>query len=187
MGFIGTYGGASVTVDVTGGVSISPVPATEIAPQTKFFLNGSAYNQNVDGSSTPQLFTIAPPAGEIWYCEHITFGLDDGGGCPPTSYGAITSGLTNGVKVDLIKDSSTYEIVNLKNNGDVSLAFNFAVGTFENGKYMALANGFLAKMVFATNLGLDGDTSDKLQITIRDDLTGLTFQRASGQIWKRIT
>lgn len=182
----GSHSGAAVTVDVTGGISISPIPATAIAPQTKFFLNGSAYNMNVNGSVTPQIFTIAPPAGEIWYCEHCTFGLDDGGGCPMTAYGAIAGGITNGVKFDLIKDTTTYEIRNLKNNGDVSLAFNFAVGTFENGKFGALANGFLAKMVFATNLGLDGDAGDKLQVTIRDDLTGLTFQRMSCQIWRRI-
>ena len=187
MGFIGSYGGASITIDVTGGVSISPIPATAIAPQSEYFLNGSAYDMNVNGSVTPQYFDVAPPSDETWYCEHVTFGIDDGGGCPATAYGAIAGGLTNGCELTLIKNSVEYPIRNLKKNGDLSLSFNFSVGFFENGKFLAMANGFFGKMVFATNIGLKGADGDKLRFKVNDDLTGLLFQRMACQIWKRIT
>ena len=123
MGFVGSYGGASVTVDVTGGISVSPIPATEIGPQTKDFVNGSVFDMNVNGSVTPQYFDVAPGTGEVWDAEHITIAGDDTGKSEPEKFWAMAA-LTNGVQVDLIKDSVTYPVRNIKNNGDVVGTFN---------------------------------------------------------------
>lgn len=181
----GSYAGASVSVDITGGISISPIPSTAIGPLSKFFLNGTAYDMNVDGSVTPQYFDVAPPAGEIWYAENLTIGGDDTGGTPPENFWADTA-LSNGLKLDLIKDSSTYEIVNLKNNGDVLGTFNFSVGSFEGGGFLNFSKGFAGKQVFATAIALNGDNNDKFRVTVRDDLTGLLFLRMYTQIWNRL-
>ncbi len=181
---IGSYSGASVVVDVTGGISISPIPSTKIKPYCKFFVNDSdSYSMNVDGSSTPKVFTVAPQSGYIWYCEHLTFGIDDGGTCPPSNYGALSE-LTNGVLIELVRGTSEIQIANLRNNGDIALCFNHSVGFFENGKFMATSNGFFGKLVFATCIALDGTNGDKFRVTIRDNLSSLTFQRMSAQVWE---
>jgi hypothetical protein len=173
---------------VGGGISVSPIPSISIKTNSiPLYDSGSSYDQTIDGSSTPVDFYYGPGSGEIQYVENVTFGIDDGGGCPPDAYGAIATGLTNGTQLILEKDSTEYVLANLQNNGDIALTFNYAVGFFENGKFLAMANGFFGKMVFATNIELDGDNSDKIIVRVRDNLTGLLFQRVNVQVFSRLT
>lgn len=180
---ISSYSGSAATVDITGGVSISPIPAAEVIQFVKFFSYNGSVDMTVNGSSTPIDFKVSPQSNETYYIEHMTFGLDDGGTCPPNFYGGLP-GLTNGTQIILKRGGVEYELINLKNNGDIALTFNYSVGFFENGKYMAFTNGFMGKFVFVTNLGLVGESGDEMIIRIRDNLTSLSFQRAALQAWR---
>jgi hypothetical protein len=166
-----------------GGISISPIPAIAIIPEEKNLLNGSAYDQNVNGSVTPQEFKFAPAVDEVYYLEHMTFGIDDTGSTPPNKYGAITA-LANGTQVILKVGGVEHLITQMKNNGDILLSFNFSVGKLDNGKFMGFANGFAGKMIYATNITLNGANGDEIKIKVQDNLTGLTFQRAAVQTWR---
>jgi hypothetical protein len=140
---------------------------------------------NIDGSSTSVDFYYGPPASQIDYMELLTFGFDDTGGAPESNYGAM-SALTNGTQVLLKRDGTEYEMFNLKNNGDVALSFQWPVGTFEGGAFLNGSKIFIGKIQFATTVTLDGDDGDRIIIRVRDDLTGLLWQRASVQVFERL-
>jgi len=181
---VASYENSMVQTGSGGGVSISPIPAIAIIPKIKFLLDSGSDDMAVNGSVTPVDFIFAPGAGETFYMEFITFGIDDTGNTDPDKYGAIGGGLTNGTQVILDQNTVEHEIVNLKNNGDIIESFNFAVGSFANGGFANFSNGFVAKMVFATNITLKGDDSDQMIIRVRDNLTGLTWHRATIQVWE---
>lgn len=166
-----------------GGSSVSPIPAIAIIPAPRWFEDsGGNVDMDVDGSVTPVNFDFAPSAGEVFYLENITFGLDDTGTATPIKYGNETA-LANGVEIIFHLDGSDYSVLTLKNNGDISLAFNNGVAQFEGGKFMNFTKGFIAKMDFATDITLNGDDGDYVRFVIQDDLSGLTFQRAAAQLW----
>jgi hypothetical protein len=181
----GSYSGPTAELESGGGASISPKPSIAIVPYIKHLLNGSSWDQTVDGSSTPVNFDYAPSAGEVFYIEHIIFGLDDTGGADSEKYGARTA-LTNGTQLIFKLDGTEYIASTMKNNGDILLTFNFSIGFFENGSFGAFTNGFAAKFQMATNITLNGDDGDLVRIKVRDDLTGLTFQRAACQVWRQL-
>jgi len=180
------YANPEVATKNGSGVSISPIPSVPIIPRIKFLLDGASDDMSVDGSVTPVDFEFAPGPGEVFYLEFITFGLDDTGNTDPDKYGAIAGGLTNGTQVILDQNTTEYEIVNLQNNGDIITSFNFAVAQFESGGFGNFSKGFVAKMVFATNITLKGDDNDKVIVRVRDDLSGLTWHRSSIQIWEEL-
>jgi hypothetical protein len=158
------------------GVPISPIPPVGIWVKSNHFLNGSSEDMNIDGSVTPQVFKFQPPAGEIWYAQSITIGLDDVGNLDPDDYGAIAGPLTSGTQVFTFTNEVETEIVNLQKNTDIALSFNFGVGTFNPGGFLDSTKVFVAKMPFPISIKLT--ENDSIGFRVRDDLTGLVWHRA---------
>jgi hypothetical protein len=131
-------------------------------------LSSGSSNLIVDGSGTPALFDYgADPTKDISLtelrivasCQDITF---DG-----ASFGGLAA-LTNGLLVQLINANGTQTVFNIKTNEDF-LFFPSPVGM--------LLNNTGPKDVFAAGFFIGGSilragTTDKVRITVRDNLTG---------------
>jgi len=112
-------GNVRLAVDST----LNPVPVSSIIPKKVCLMNGSTKNMDVDGSSSPVEYKYAPGAGEIWFVNAIAIFFLDSGLVKPDRFGAITGGLTNGVDVIIKLDGVENNIISVKNNVDINLAF----------------------------------------------------------------
>jgi hypothetical protein len=140
----------------------------------KFTKSGGGVNMAVNGSSTPVVFTIAPASGKLWRIVSLTAVLEDAGSVLSTTFGAITA-LTNGVLIESVLSSTTRAVSNLKNNADfVGLLHEHAVGGTVDG-WFGTADIYIGTLSFKVPFRLSGTAGDKLQVTVRDDLTGLTL------------
>jgi len=155
----------NVNVNVTVGQTI---PADLNRYISALAVNGSSSNLIVDGSSTPVLFDhVADPTKDIAVsevrliasCQDITF---DG-----VHFGGLAT-LTNGLLVQLINANGTQTIFNIKINENF-LMFPSPVGILLNntGPKDVFSAGF-----FLGNSILRAGTTDKVRITVRDNLTG---------------
>lgn len=179
-----TYSSASISVDVTGGISISPIPSIGIVPYMRNLqTSGLVKDQNVNGSVTPVNFDFAPASGEKFYIEQLIFAIDDGGNAPPTAYGGIAGGLPNGVQVILHLNGVDYEMVNLKNNSDILMTFSESIQV-EGGSFLNFSKGFAGRVNFATNITLDGTLGDYIRMRIRDNLSKIDYQRSGIQVFQ---
>jgi len=179
-----SFNSASITVDITGGVSLSPIPSIAITPYIKYLeATGAVKDQNVNGSVTPVNFDFAPATGQGYYIEQLTFSIDDGGTSPPNAYGGIAGGLTNGVQIILHVSGVDYEIINLKNNSDILVTFSESIQV-AGGSFLNFSKGFAGKISFATNITLNGTNGDYIRMRVRDNLTSIDFQRAAVQVFQ---
>lgn len=183
---VASYRGTEFTVDITGGVSLSPLPAVTVVPQPKWFKNGTNVSMVVNGSVTPVNFDVAPASGTTWYAYEITFAINDGGNAPPEQYGSLGLALANGVRFSANVEGADHEMLVLYNNADICLAFNEAVGKIDAGGFLNFGKGFVAKMRFPTPIALHGDHGDYLRVTVRDNLTGLNFQRVAASVFEAL-
>lgn len=138
----------------------------------------------VNGSVTPVVFTVAPPVGEIWFIQTVTWLFDDSGTTNLTDFGAINGGLTNGVLLEERIDSVNHVGANLINNIDIimifPLIFSGASGGVGNSTQL-----YVGRLGPTTALTLNGDDGDLIRITVRDNVTGLNAFRM-GATYMRI-
>lgn len=160
------------------------IPADEIGYFYDYVLNGGSKALNVNGSSTPVVFTAGPGASEIWYVTQMIIFIQDGGSLDATDYGGIPTGITNGLLLEHSRNSVNHQIGNLQNNIDIAMLFSDAsfVGT-SNG-FLNDANLYVGPFKIEPEITLIGSTSDKLRVTVRDNLTPLTRHRIAFRAWR---
>lgn len=132
------------------------------------------WNMNVNGSITPVIYNISPPAGVQWDINRIIIGILDDTAMDDSKFGGISS-LTNGL-VFRIKDGYYKNLFVVNDNG------GFRERSFD-AQYLDKAPagyyGFGCRKTFngqdksGVTLRIDGDDGDELQIIIQDDLTNL--------------
>ena len=134
-----------------------------------------AFNMAVNGSVTPVVFKVAPPAGEIWRIATWNLYVQDAGTFDASKWGnGIT--MNNGITLELV-DSGVMPLLQfpVKTSGDVAAIaenINFiTIGTGDN--IMTAIWSFVSSGQY---LVLDGDKGEALQVTVRDNLTGLSSQ-----------
>jgi len=151
------------------------------------FLNGSAKNMNVDGSSVNKTFAAVAPSTVLISQLSIIMSL------PSTSvltgFGTSASALSNGLifKVDAAGNTGT--IANIKTNGD--LALMFGPGQAGNSSVLGLGNtvqGFGGSLdIFFGTLYLPAnsptilESGDQIYCVVRDNLSSLTFLSVAAQ------
>lgn len=131
---------------------------------------------NVNGSVTSVHYYISPPAGTVWDITRVIFSMGDDTAGDEADFGGIADGLTNGIV--LRKTDGDYNnIFNAKTNGDFGIRnfdFEYTAATVPQGIY-----GFKSRRTFAgqnkngVTIRLDGDTGDKIEVIVQDDLTSL--------------
>jgi hypothetical protein len=137
-------------------------------------------NMNVDGSSTPVIFSIAPldisPTSNQWDIVRMIFAIQDGSSMDSSMFGSIAGGITNGVVIRQ-KDGLFQNYFNIKTNGDFALRaydISFDDRASPQGEYF-----FRSRRTFGgasktgVTIRLAGEDNDEFQVIIQDDLTSL--------------
>ena len=137
--------------------------------------NSTSIDMNVDGSSTPVLFTAGPPAGKKWFISRIIISITDTG-MTWQKFGGILGALTNGVDLEYQSEGTTYDLldgISIKQNSDWT-GFCYDASLAEGPGTLDM---FRVRWTFSksgTFLVLKNDDSDVFTCTVNDDLEDLT-------------
>ena len=170
---VGNDGLYRAFVDSDGKISVNAnVTFPEVFYFKKPLLNGT--NKSMDVGATTE-FNIAPPAGKVWFIESITISIADAGDFDISDFGAIAGPLTNGLICQVDSKGTTKEMFNLRDNMDLYSVFNdsFVGNTLPGGLFGTDENIYTGTYRLQNRIALDGDLSDKIYFTVRDNLTGL--------------
>lgn len=129
----------------------------------------------VDGSSTPQIFALAPITNQVGDIVHLILEIEGNGGMDATTLGADPA-LTNGC-VFRIKNSAGgyHNLFNFRSNGDlIHHAFNHQYLLPKEGntvKSIVTQLRFGGQSEHGVVVRLDGSLNEELQLVIQDNLT----------------
>ncbi len=131
-------------------------------------------NLNGNYSAAPQDFFYQPPSGS-YVVESLLIAITDAAAFSATDYGAISGGLTNGVKFFLRNagqpEAQIFARQIFKKNYDwLSLVHQTALTSFAGSTETLAVNAEL-KATFGSPLTLK--TGERLIVRLNDDLTGL--------------
>lgn len=129
-----------------------------------------------DYSVLPLILQIAPPSGKIYRIRSMIFTLEDDAAMEVQNYGGLLAPLTNGLLIRVQDATSTLlnltDGLTIKSNGMFALQgavperLNFGAG---NNLLVARRNFMDCGMM----INLNGTESQKLQVVLSDDFTGL--------------
>lgn len=162
---------------VVGDVLTIDSPLNHVYTTTDSQMAISDDNMAVDGSVTPQIFSVNPAAnqaGDINRVMTIMTGTSD---MDFTTFGDIVGGLINGCVLRINNGDGTYRhIANFKNNGDIE-HFTYDSRYFTNKA--GGIRGFTARGTFngqdkhGVAIRLDGALGESIELVVQDDLTPL--------------
>lgn len=152
---------------------VSPIPSENLAWEFPTLLNGAVENMGVDGSVVNQIFSFAPVASQIVYVKDLNMYLADIGALVFDKFGSSTV-LTNGLLIEFQTNGILRTISNLFRNPDISACFHHG-GSSSGVTYQG-------KMEFGSLVRLDGDQSDFIRATVRDDLSTNIFIKMTTQV-----
>lgn len=157
-------------VSATGALHVTQTPVSLAGLTTGKLLGpGDIWNMNVDGSGTPVSFVFnCDPTDDLWLqCLKIimlpnVLRMDNG------PFGSLGGPLTNGCEFSITAGGTKYVLGLLKQTEDI-VALPGADTFIEVG--LTANDLLLVKLNFGGALKLDGDSSDKIEMKIQDDLT----------------
>lgn len=165
------YQGGVVSTD---GVTINLDTPLDFAYTTAATCTATSKEMNVDGSSTTRPFHIQPNAGVKWDIVRVLFFVQGTGAMDSAKFGDQTA-LTNGIVLRK-KDGEYKNVFNVKSNGDFA---NRAYDIAYDDKAPAGKTAVRIRRTFGgpskngVVIRLDGDSSEELQLLVRDDMTGV--------------
>ena len=159
------------------------VPVVEAFPQQLPFVrhldtagNGTGTknaNGNYSGSVGTEIFYIQPASGVVFQIRRLIAVVVDGTGGNDTEYGNLGAALTAGVTVRVQDGSGT--ILDLTDGDPVAANRDWYRIADVTIAAFALSNDVLqAVWDFSPRLRLEGGSSERLEVVLNDDLTGLT-------------
>jgi hypothetical protein len=167
-------------VTLPEGLPIAPYPTPALVPLISFAVESGSMDLNVDGSSTPVVFKVCPPTGETWYINTITLSLTDNGTNNNDDFGAITNGLTAGLKMAFKIDSTEHVFYTFKTNLELAHVFVQHHMTGRTGGFLNDPNTFVGTVNFEDDeVTIKESQSDCFEVTVQDDLTGLNHLHIS--------
>lgn len=137
----------------------------------------------VDGSTTPVIFHISPPAGAVWHITRLIFHIEDATAMDDGTFGG-GSALTRGLVVRKVNDT-WWNLFNVKTNGEFALrAYDREyvekppAGT---GHAMNVRKTWNGDDKSGVVIELVGSTGDDLQVVVQDSLLGQDVCNAIAQ------
>lgn len=157
-------------------VSASPVPKTDVRYFSRYLLNGASSDMIVNGSGTNVNFTYTPTT--TVYIHKLFLVMADDNIKNRSRFGDIT--ITNGVRIRASINASVNEIINLITNPEIGEFFDIV--SYYTNELGADKPIVYASYTFDPVITLSNATSDYIQATVRDNLTGLKYfkMRVSG-------
>ena len=172
-----------VDIDALPGGNEPIIPADETTYFTDYVKNGGSPDLNVNGATTPVEFSMGPSGSDTWYLTEIVIMIQDGGNLDATDYGAIASGLTNGLLIEHSLVGTDYQIANLKINVDLAVTFSNQALEGTSQGFLNDSNLFIGAFKVEPEITLNASNSDVLKVTVRDNLTALTMHRLAYRAW----
>ena len=126
--------------------------------------------------ATPQVYWAGPEPGEVWHITTLTVAMGHSSAGDLGLFGNLTK-LTNGVVVRSFIGGNYGTLTNWKTNGDIDLDtgnVKFPVRSGGGGTHGTTTTGPFKDRTGAV-LRLDGDSGDRFEIYVQDDLTGIIF------------
>lgn len=123
--------------------------------------------------AAPQEYWVGPVAGEVWHLERILFELTHGTAGDLGLFGNLPA-LTNGVVLRVKRNGEYGTLTNWKQNSNIKVDMfdvQFDPRSGGGGSYGTTGRGTFKNT--GAVLKLDGDTNDRLEVYIQDDITGL--------------
>jgi len=148
-------------------VAFPSVPASAAAIRNEFVKNGTSPNLLVDGSATPVEFVYNAHASQDTSLQELHFTLASNSITFGSNYFGSTSGpLSNGLLVEVTSGGVTGTVANLVQNED------FVTFSSPGGFQWVVSSKDLLSSTYLIGGGLvlKGGTSDKVKITVRDDI-----------------
>lgn len=151
-------------------------------------LNGGSSNMRVNGSVTPVVFTVtADPTDDIALSE-LRFVLSstsivfDG-----ISFGQIAT-LANGILVEITVNNGQFaQLANIKLNEHL-LEFATTAGINVATEFSGTNDVLVASYALGGSMKLKAGTGDKINITIRDNITAVQFKYLEASVYgQRVT
>lgn len=131
--------------------------------------------------ASPQEYWIGPPAGEIWHLTRILFEMTHSTAGDLGLFGNLAA-LTNGTVLRARNNGAYGTLTNWKTNANIKTDMFDVVFDARSGGGGAF--GTTGRGTF-TNAGailrLDGDTDDRLEVYIQDDITAMVSFTMKGQ------
>ena len=156
------------------------------------YASESGGNKNANGNyaSAATQFALTPPDGKSLYVERMIISLEDSGVFKAEGYGAIATGLTNGIRVQILGASDAVvlncddELAVTTNAGWGINNYDVVVKDWGSGNKLLLARWTFTKD-HGQPLVLDARYGERLVITLNDDCTDLLQHRfrLSGTIY----
>ena len=168
-----------------GGGSQDPRPSPNVCYEHHYLMDGSNKSMDVDGSGTAVVFDYEPGTGEVRYLEDlILFGKDRGDGKGSGFF--ARSQLSNGLLIEFKCQGATTTIANLKHNDEIQINFPIHPFTMHNpsGKWQKDSIVYQGIQHFDVPVCFDGDQSDFIKATVRDNLNGLDELFILARVWK---
>lgn len=141
----------------------------------------TAVNLNVDGSVTPQVFTFPMDSlDDLFISEIKIFGRDNG--IQFSNFLGINGALANGILIEIKTDNNIQVLPPIKTTDDFDDKFSFGGSNFDI--YFAsgadkFSSRFLASAFPLRRAGtFGGGNDDYIRITIRDNLTSVSYLQA---------
>lgn len=141
-------------------------------------LNGNSKLMNVDGHTTPKVFSYSPGAGNSAEILSLGILLENTGNDPFNKFGNLAA-LSNGVQLSVTIGGVTTVMMTIKDNADFCTFFqenNFGSSAQSTlgaplgfGQSVAVFNGVLP---FNNNQLILTDT-DSIQVTVQDNLSSI--------------
>lgn len=150
------------------------LPKSRLYHFTVDLIDGGTTEMAVNGSVTPVEYKATVPAGQIWYLSKLNIIISDNGTSDPTDFGSLSS-LTNGLLVENKLNGTRYQKTNMKTNINIVKAFGDAQFAGKGSGFLNDANLYEGLWFHKPFEKMIGDDGDELIVTVRDDLTSLTF------------
>lgn len=141
-------------------------------------VNVSPWDMTVDGSVTPKIFSIAPPAGVSWDITRIFISMTSSDVMDDTLFGPLPA-LSHGVVMRVQNHKSKNICVVSTNGGFAERCVDAVYPTkVPSGTYAFRAiRSFAGQENNGVTIRLSGALQDSLQIIIYDDLTDAKFTK----------
>ena len=163
---------------------LSNVPSDNVMYISQALVNGASRLMNVNGSVTPQNFLYTVPADTVYYLESMSIIISDTGTPTAAKFGDLAA-LTNGVRLQIKSSGTTYDVYNFKTNGELTMFFN-NVFIPPTAGWLNDTDLLVGTVKFEKPIKLNGASSDFVQFTIRDNLTGLNTFISNINMWRVI-
>lgn len=169
--------------DVTGDIIELECPVNRIYTTTESLVAHSSQDMNVDGSTTPVIFSILPFAlqkGDMVRC------IPEFRGANPMDFETFGDlpALANGIVMRVNNGDGTYRnLYNFKDNGDVikqCFDHDFFTNIGNNSRAMVARLTWGGQSKRGVVIRLEGDIFESLEIVVQDNLTGMTRHHWTG-------